>query len=72
MTDSQLEAAMLSGAVAALRRRADRQAKIAGDGTGEAAIADRLAAALDQVADEFEGDARALAEGSAPTSSRSC
>jgi hypothetical protein len=66
MIDDQLDAAMLSGAVTALRRRADRQRKIARDGTdrgGEAAIAGRLAEALSQLADEFEEKALALAEG---------
>jgi hypothetical protein len=69
MTDAQLEAAMLSGAVTALRRRAERQREIAaahGEGSGEAAIADRIAEVLAQLADEFERDALALAEGSAP------
>ena len=34
---------MMRGAVTALRRRADRQVKIAAGGTGEAAIAARIA-----------------------------
>jgi hypothetical protein len=68
MTDA-LEADMLSGAIAALRRRAARQREVAarwtvhGDGgvvvkAGEGAIAERIAAALDQAADEFEREAR--------------
>jgi hypothetical protein len=55
---------MLSGAIAALRRRAARQREIAanwtvhGDGgvvvkAGEGAIAERIAAALDQAADDL-------------------
>jgi hypothetical protein len=58
--------AILRGAVVALRRRADRQAKIAEAGTtrgdrgapirtGEAVLADRLAEVLSQLAAEFEG-----------------
>jgi hypothetical protein len=44
-----LEAEMMRGAVTALRRRADRQRKIAevhGDRAGEAAIAGRIAETL--------------------------
>jgi hypothetical protein len=63
-----LEAHMMRGAALALRRRADRQAKIARAGTthgnrgvsvrtGEAATADRLSAALSALAAEFEGSA---------------
>jgi hypothetical protein len=59
------ETAMLQGAASALRNRAERQAKIAADGTtigergavirrGEAAIADRLATTLSALADELE------------------
>lgn len=65
MTDDDLESAMLSAAAASLRRRADRQRKIAADWTitteggvaikgGEAAIAGRIAGALEAVAAEFE------------------
>jgi hypothetical protein len=61
-----LEADMLQGAASALRNRAERQAKLAQAGTmrgdrgvsvrtGEAAIADRLSAALSALAAEFEG-----------------
>jgi hypothetical protein len=63
-----LETDMMRGAALALRRRADRQAKIARDGTthgdrgvsvrtGEAAIANRLSAVLSARAAEFEGPA---------------
>ena len=63
-----LEADMMRGAALALRRRADRQAQLAEAGTtfgdrgvsmrtGEAAIADRLSAALSALAAEFEGAA---------------
>lgn len=56
---------MMRGAAAALRRRADRQAKMAKDGTataedgspirtGEAAIAARVSITLAKLADEFE------------------
>lgn len=59
------EAAMLRGAVIALRRRADRQAKIAEGGTtigergvvfrtGEEVLADRLSLVLSQLAAELE------------------
>jgi hypothetical protein len=60
-----LEAAIRAGAIAALRRRADRQAKIAKDGmtigergvvfrTGEGVLADRLSVVLSQLAAELE------------------
>jgi hypothetical protein len=60
-----LESDMLAGAAAALRKRADRQAKIAASWTtigdrgavikrGEAAIAERMSTVLAQLADEFE------------------
>jgi hypothetical protein len=60
-----VEADILRGVALALRRRAERQAKIAADGTtledrgvsigtGEAAIADRLASVLAELATEFE------------------
>ena len=60
-----IELAILAGAVTVLRRRAQRQARIAADGTtigerntiirqGEAAIALRIAAALGETADELE------------------
>jgi hypothetical protein len=63
-----LESAFLAGAVAALRRRADRQGKLAKEGTtigergvvfrtGEGALADRLSVVLSQLAAEFEGTA---------------
>jgi hypothetical protein len=59
------ESDVVAGAIAALRRRAARQRQIARDGTalgergvvvrkGEAAIAERLAGVLSQLADEFE------------------
>jgi len=61
---NDLDAAILAGAVAALRQRAARQAAIAQAGvvvseggveirTGEAAIADRIARALSAAADEI-------------------
>jgi hypothetical protein len=56
MTDDQLEAEMLSAAAASLRRRADRQRDIAarhGPGSGESAVALRLAAEFDELAEEF-------------------
>jgi hypothetical protein len=60
-----LEADMMLGAVTALRRRAERQRKIAADWTvrgengvvvkaGEGVIAERIATALDELAAEFE------------------
>jgi hypothetical protein len=52
----QTEAAVISGAVVALRRRAARQRDIAakrGDRSGEAAVALRIAEALEAVAAEF-------------------
>jgi hypothetical protein len=63
-----IEKVVVAGAVAALRRRAERQRAIAKDWTvtgadgtaslaGEAAIALRIAAALDQAADELEAEA---------------
>ena len=63
MTD-ELEAAFTVGAVASLRRRAARQRKLAEAWTvttergvailsGEAAVALRIAAALDEAADEL-------------------
>ena len=62
-----LEADMLRGGAAALRRSADRQAKIARDWTtrgdrgvnirtGEGAIAGRLAEVFSQLADEFAAE----------------
>jgi hypothetical protein len=64
-----LEADMMRGAIAALRRRAERQRKVASDWTVngengvrilsvEGRIAERIAVALDQAADEFERAAR--------------
>ena len=64
-----IEEAVVAGAVAALRRRAARQAKIAESWTargargaivrsGEAAIALRIADALDQAAAELEAEVR--------------
>lgn len=64
-----LEAAIRAGAIAALRRRAERQRRIAADWTvtgprgevirsGEGAIALRIAAALDEAADELEAEGR--------------
>jgi hypothetical protein len=63
-----LDAAIKAGAVSALRRRADRQARLASAGTshgdrgaivrtGEATIAIRLAAALNQLADDLGEEA---------------
>ena len=63
-----VETAMLRGAALVLRRRAERQAQLAVNGTtgaergavicsGEAAIALRLAATLGALADEFESEA---------------
>jgi hypothetical protein len=63
-----LEAAIKAGAVSALRRRGDRQARLASEGTtvcergavvrtGEATIAIRLAAAFTQLADDLEEEA---------------
>jgi hypothetical protein len=52
-----LEADMVAGAIAALRRRAARQREVAerhGPGSGEAAIALRIADTLLQLADEFD------------------
>jgi hypothetical protein len=62
----EFEAAFTAGAVTALRHRAERQREIAaahGEGSGEAAIAGRVAEALAHLADEFERDGRALAAG---------
>lgn len=64
MIADSLEAELISGAVTALRRRADRQRARAADWTvttergvailsGEAAVALRIAAALDEAADEL-------------------
>jgi hypothetical protein len=53
----QLEADILNGAVAALRKRAARQREVAerhGPGSGEAAIALRIASELEALALEFE------------------
>jgi hypothetical protein len=63
-----LEAELFAGAAAALRKRADRQARISADGTtrgdrgvvirkGEAVLAARMAQVFSQLADEFEGEA---------------
>jgi hypothetical protein len=60
-----IEAAIVAGAIAALRRRADRQRAIAKGWTahgergaivvaGEGRVADRIAAALEAAADELE------------------
>jgi hypothetical protein len=60
-----IESALLAGAVAALRRRATRQERVAADWTangsrgavirqGEAAVALRIAQALKELADELE------------------
>jgi hypothetical protein len=52
----ETEHEILAGTIAALRRRADRQRKVAaqwGEGSGEAAIALRLAATYDELADEL-------------------
>jgi hypothetical protein len=69
LTSHELEAEFLAGAIAALRRRAARQRDIAKSWTthsergavilqGEAAIALRIAAALDDAADDLEADER--------------
>jgi hypothetical protein len=63
-----IEAAMRLGAAVALRRRGDRQAKMAEDGTaigergvnvmtGEAVLAARIASVLSELAAEIEGGA---------------
>jgi hypothetical protein len=63
-----LETAIRAGAVAALRRRAARQAKLAAEGTtvgdrgalirtGEAAISLRISATLGDLAAELEAEA---------------
>jgi hypothetical protein len=70
--DQDLESAIRSGAIRALRARATRQAALAAAGTaaadkspnvaiqsGEGVIAARLAAAFDELADELEAEARA-------------
>jgi hypothetical protein len=68
MTRDPFENAVCAGAVAALRRRAKRQRAIADSWTvhgargvivrsGEAAIALRIADALDQAADAIEAEA---------------
>ena len=65
----EIEEAVVAGAVLALRRRAQRQRAIADSWTvhgargvivrsGEAVIALRLAAALDQAAHELEAEVR--------------
>jgi hypothetical protein len=56
MTDDPIESAFRAGAIAALRRRAARQARIAADGRqgGESAVALRIAQALNELADELE------------------
>jgi hypothetical protein len=59
--DAQLDADIFAGTVAALRKRAARQRGIAkdhGDGSGEAAIAFRLASEFDALADEFAREVR--------------
>jgi hypothetical protein len=64
--DDEIEAAFVAGAVSALRKRAQRQAKLAAEGTavgdrgavirtGEGALAARLAVALEDAAAELEG-----------------
>jgi hypothetical protein len=65
----EIEAEIRSGALVALRRRAERQRKIAADWTvtgergvqvmsGEGAVALRIAAALDEAADAIEAEGR--------------
>jgi hypothetical protein len=65
----EIEEAIIAGAVAALRRRAMRQARIAADGTittergvlirtGEGAVARRIALVLDDLADELAAEAQ--------------
>jgi hypothetical protein len=69
MSANDIELAILGAAAATLRRRAQRQARIAQDGTsigdrgawirrGEEAIAQRIAVALNELADEFEAEAQ--------------
>lgn len=64
-----LEAEFRAGAIKALRRRADRQRQRAADWTvvgangvrivaGEGRIAERIAEALDQTADELDAEAK--------------
>lgn len=64
MIADPLEAAFTVGAIAALRRRADRQRELASAWTvtgangvrivaGEGRVAERIAAALDEAADEL-------------------
>jgi hypothetical protein len=55
-----IEADILAGMIAALRRRADRQRKVAakhGEGSGECATALRLAAEFDELAGAFSRQA---------------
>jgi hypothetical protein len=60
MSANDIELAILGAAAATLRRRAQRQARIAQEGTngGEEAIAQRIAEALDSLAIEFETEAQ--------------
>jgi len=69
MSANDIELGILAAAVTTLRRRAQRQAQIAQDGTsigdrgagirgGEEAIAQRIAVALNELADEFEAEAQ--------------
>jgi hypothetical protein len=57
MVEAAIEADILTGAIAALRRRAARQREIAaswGPGAGEASVALRIAKALEDAAADFE------------------
>jgi hypothetical protein len=59
-----IEIELLTGASVALRKRADRQAKMANDGTGEGAVAARVSLVLAELANEFDHEvARAAAAG---------
>jgi hypothetical protein len=64
-----IETAFKTGAAAALRRRADRQARLANDGGGEGAIAGRLAATLLDLAAELEAELPADATSCSPKAS---
>jgi hypothetical protein len=68
MSANDIELAIMAAAAATLRRRAQRQARIAQNGTsighrgairgGEEAIAQRIAEALSELAHEFEAGAQ--------------
>jgi hypothetical protein len=52
--EAAIEAALMQGAVSALRKRAKVQADRAANGSGEAAMALRLAADLTRIANDVE------------------